>query len=165
LQLIRVIRPRRDQVAPYVVAAHCIGSFLSRLSASRRTVDGMNNNFPNGGNGRGFMPPMRFDHGGHGGGSLGWVIFALELLLLAGIVILLVRAFTAPRFAGPPAGPPPQGKRRFGRPDPLTHARMRYANGEIGRDEYLQITRDLGGTPAPAAAAEEAPTEERPPPD
>ena len=118
----------------------------------------MNNNFPHGGDGRGFMPPMRYEHVGHGGGTLGWVIFALELLLLAGIIVLLVRAFTAPRFAGPPAGPP-QGRRRFGRPDALTHARMRYANGDIGRDEYLQITRDLGGT----AAADEEPTEEPPP--
>jgi hypothetical protein len=33
---------------------------------------------------------------------------------------------------------------------------MRYANGDISREEYLQVTRDLGGTP-------EAPTEELPP--
>jgi uncharacterized membrane protein len=139
------------------VVVHCIGSFHRRLSAFRRTVEDMNNNFPHDGYGRGFMPPMRYEHGGHGGGTLGWVIFALELLLLAGIVILLVRAFTTPRFAGPPAGPP-QGRRRFGRPDPLTHARMRYANGEIGRDEYMQITRDLG-TPGPQ---QDEPMEETP---
>jgi hypothetical protein len=34
---------------------------------------------------------------------------------------------------------------------------MRYANGEISRDEYLQITSDLGGAPAASA---EAPTED-----
>jgi hypothetical protein len=33
---------------------------------------------------------------------------------------------------------------------------MRYANGDISRDEYLEKTRDLGGTP-------EEPTEELPP--
>jgi uncharacterized membrane protein len=123
----------------------------------------MDNNFPHGGDGRGFGPPLRLEQGGHGAGSLGWVIFALELLMLAALVILLVRAFTAPRLAGPPAGPP-RGQRRFGRPDPLTHARMRYASGEIDRDEYLQITRDLGGTPAAAPPPpDEAPTEEGPP--
>jgi hypothetical protein len=33
---------------------------------------------------------------------------------------------------------------------------MRYARGDISRDEYLQATRDLGGEA-------EAPTEELPP--
>jgi uncharacterized membrane protein len=121
----------------------------------------MDNTFPHGGDGPRFLPPMRLEHGGHGGGALGWAIFALELLMLAGIVVLLVRAFTAPRFAGPPGeSGRSRGRRRFGRPDPLAHARMRYASGEIGRDEYLQITRDLGGTPA---APDEAAAEETPP--
>jgi uncharacterized membrane protein len=75
-----------------------------------------------------------------GPSALAWTIFALQLLLLAAIAVLIARSFA---FRPRPAGPP----RRFrGRPDPLTHARMRYANGEISREEYLQVTHDLGGT-------------------
>ncbi len=123
----------------------------------------MNPNFPDN-NFRGGRPIFGPDggFGGHHGGpaALAWVIFALQILLLAAVAVLLVRAFASrgPRFAGPP------GARRFvrrpGPPDPLTHVRMRYANGEISRDEYLQVTRDLGGTPEPQP---ETPTEELPP--
>jgi hypothetical protein len=40
-------------------------------------------------------------------------------------------------------------------PQPLDVVRMRYARGELSRDDYLQATRDLGGAPA-----DEAPTAE-----
>lgn len=101
------------------------------------------------GGGRGFAP-MRFDH--HGGpGVLPWVIFALELLMLAGLAVLLAGAFAwRPRPAGP------RFIHRHGPADPLDLLRYRYARGEMSRDEYLQATRDLGGTP-------DAPTEELPP--
>jgi uncharacterized membrane protein len=84
----------------------------------------------------------------HGGaGSLGWIIFALQLLMLAALAVLLVRAFAwRPRRraqAAPAAG------------DPLELVRYRYASGELTRDEYLQASRDLGGEP-------DAPTEELP---
>jgi uncharacterized membrane protein len=93
------------------------------------------------------------DH--HGGPSaLSWTIFALQLLMLAALAVLLVRAFA---FRPRPAGPPQRRfVRRHGPPDPLTHLRMRYASGDISRDEYLEKTRDLGGTP-------DEPTEELPP--
>jgi uncharacterized membrane protein len=84
--------------------------------------------------------------GHHGGPSaLTWTIFALQLLMLAALAVLLLRAFTIrPRPAGPVQR---RFVRRHGPPDPLTHARMRYANGEINREEYLQVTKDLGGEP------------------
>ena len=109
--------------------------------------------------GRPFFGPDGGGFGHHGGpAALAWVIFALQLLLLAGLAVLLARAFASrPRFAGPPA----HGRRfsrRHGPPDPLAHVRMRYASGDIGRDEYLQVTRDLGGASEP-----DAPTEESPP--
>ena len=117
----------------------------------------MNPNFPD--NFRGGRPLFGPVVGHHGGPpALAWVIFALQLLMLAALAVLLVRAFTrrGPRFAG---GPPPGARgfvrRRPGPPDPLTHVRMRYANGDISRDEYLEKTRDLGGTP-------EEPTDELP---
>jgi hypothetical protein len=114
--------------------------------------------------GRFVFPPDGGFRGYHGGGpsALAWVIFALQLLMLAALAVLLVRAFArrGPRFVGGPPPGPGRGRRfvRHGPPDPLTHVRMRYANGDISREEYLQVTRDLGGTAAP-----DAPTEELPP--
>jgi hypothetical protein len=102
--------------------------------------------------GRPFMPARGFEGHGGGGSTLEWVIFALQLLMLAALAVLLIRAFTrrGPRFAGPPpwvrsrhAGPGAQGQQ--GPHDPVEHLRMRYARGEISRDEYLQATSDLGG--------------------
>ena len=96
--------------------------------------------------GRPFMPGGGFDH--HGGGStLEWVIFALQLLMLAALAVLIARAFMR---RGPGPGRRPMHMRRGGPPDPLHHLQMRYAAGEISRDEYLQAQTDLGG-PAPTA--------------
>jgi len=117
----------------------------------------MDNNFPpfrGGGGGRVFVGPAGFaNHGG--AGVLAWVIFALELLMLAALATLIARSFMwRPR----PAGPGRRFVRRHGPPgppDPLEAVRYRYARGDITRDEYLQMTRDLGGEP-------DAPTEELP---
>jgi uncharacterized membrane protein len=105
--------------------------------------------------------PMQQGHvewggGPHGGGgdSLEWVLFALLLLLILLVIAQLALALMRrPRFGGPrhmrrgmhasPGGAP------WGRPDPLSIARMRYARGEIGRDEYVQLAQDLGGEPEP----------------
>jgi hypothetical protein len=100
----------------------------------------MNPNFPD--NFRGGRPFFEVHHSGPP--ALDWAIFALQLLMLAALAVLLVRAFT---FRPRPAGPPPRRFRRHGPPDPLTAVRMRYASGDISRDEYLEKTRDLGGTP------------------
>jgi hypothetical protein len=60
-------------------------------------------------------------------------------------------------WARPLAGPSrPPGGRELGGPDPLEVVRMPYARGELNRDDYVQATRDLGGTPA-----DEAPTAEQ----
>ena len=97
---------------------------------------------------------VEWQWGRHGGGSdsLEWVIFALLLVVILLLVALLALALTRRmrfrgrhfehRLHGPPGGGPP-----FGRPDPLSIARMRYARGEIGRDEFVQLTQDLGGEP------------------
>ena len=107
-------------------------------------------------------PPMQRQivewGGGHRGGgvdSLEWVIFALLLVLIllaiAQIALILMRRRRFGRhfrggLHGPgPGGPPSPGGPPWGRPDPLGIARMRYARGEISRDEYAQLVRDLGG--------------------
>ena len=92
------------------------------------------------GHGRGFFPGPAFDAHHGGGSTLGWVIFALQLLMLAGLAVLLARAFVRPRLAGP----------RFRKGPPLEVARYRYARGELSRDEYLQVVSDLGGEELPA---------------
>ena len=107
-------------------------------------------NYDNNGHGPGFFPGPAFDAHHGGGSTLGWVVFALQLLMLAALGVLLARAFMAPRFArsgrkGPGPGPG----------DPLEVARFRYARGELSRDEYLQVVRDLGGP-------DDAPTQDLP---
>jgi hypothetical protein len=116
----------------------------------------MNSNPPFPNRGGTFFGPA-YHHGGPS--ALAWTIFALQLLLLLGLAALLVSALAGPRlrpwarpFPGPAArrsDPEP------GRHEPLEVVRMRYARGELSRDDYLQATRDLGGTPA-----DEAPTAE-----
>ena len=66
------------------------------------------------------------------------VVLAL-LVLLAVWLATNIRRQSTP-IAGPPH--PPQ--------DPaLTEARMRYARGEISREDFLRITGDLSGAPPP----------------
>jgi uncharacterized membrane protein len=81
--------------------------------------------------------PMRIEDNHHPG-ALGWVIFALELLMLAALIFLIVRSFMPARRRSAPA-------------QPLAQLQMRYANGQISRDEYLQAERDLRGEELPAS--------------
>jgi uncharacterized membrane protein len=95
------------------------------------------------------MNEYPFDHRGdplvlyhHGGpGALSWTIFALQLLLLVALAALLASAFAGSRWGRRPA--PAGGPARSA--DPLEVVRLRYARGEIDRDQYLLATRDLGG--------------------
>jgi len=91
--------------------------------------------FPRGDGGRMFL-----ERAGGGGGwpdGLSWVIFAVLLaLLLFAIVSLALTAYW--RSQG--------GTMRGGALDELD---LRYARGEIGRDEYLQRRADLGGPAVP----------------
>ena len=96
------------------------------------------------GGGRGFGGGFLTYHEG-GPGAFGWTVFALQLVLVLGVAWLLAsvvlrgrigrRAAAPPLAAGGPAG------------DPLGVLRMRYARGELGRDEYLQASADLGAPP------------------
>ena len=97
------------------------------------------------GGGRGFGGSGFLTYHEGGPGALGWTVFALQLVLVLGVAWLLAsvvlrgrpgrRAPAAPLAAAGPSG------------DPLGVLKMRYARGELGRDEYLQASADLGAPP------------------
>lgn len=102
------------------------------------------------GRGFGYGPALRI-HEQMGNTPLQWATFALVLL-----IVLTLGALIVARLAG-------GGRhRRFGRRrmlhrhgvDPLDVLRVRFASGQITRDEFLQATSDL---------AHEAPTQPQPP--
>jgi putative membrane protein len=82
-----------------------------------------------------------------GGGwpdGLSWVMFAILLVLLLIAVVSLALALYDRSHDKAPA-PSSSGA--------LTELDLRYARGELGRDEYLQRRADLGGRPAPPLEA------------
>ena len=81
----------------------------------------------------------------HFGGFL-FLLVLLVLVVLA--VVLIVRTVQSRK---PPLAEPPWRSMQPAAPpvDPVfSELRMRYARGEIGRDEYLQRVADLGYGPA-----------------
>ena len=107
--------------------------------------------YPRGGGGG----QLFVEHAGNAGGwpdGLSWVMFALLLLLfLIAVASLALALYDRSHRSVAPA---PSGA--------LGELELRYARGEIGRDEYLQRRADLGGAPAPAS---EATTVVAPPPE
>lgn len=97
-------------------------------------------------------------------GLVGWLAPLLIVAMLVGLAVwVITRSTRQPpaAAAGPGAGwmPPPPV------PDPaLEHARMQYAQGELGRDEFLRLSGDLGGpTPVVGAASGDVSDEEATP--
>lgn len=94
-------------------------------------------------------PPM-WDHGWWG--IFGGIVPSLLLLILIGVGVWAVLRFTSRRAASGAAGvgtiPVRDGA--------LEELRFRYARGEIGREEFVQRSRDLGsvnqepGEPSPS---------------
>lgn len=73
-----------------------------------------------------------------------WLMPLLMLLVVAGVTLWTVSRLTAERrpvAVGPsPVAPPPAAS-----PDAaLERVRMRYASGEMTRDEFVRFSRDLG---------------------
>src|SRR6266536_4962699 len=98
--------------------------------------------FPQGGFRGGFAEHV----GGGGPSDLAWVIFALLLvLLLLVLVSLALDAYYRSQGSRPMVkwlGPGPPGFAPGGRA--LAVLGVRYARGEISRDDYLQARDDLG---------------------
>jgi putative membrane protein len=99
------------------------------------------------------------DHGWWWG--FGWVPLVLMAILIGVVVWAVLRSTRTANVQ--PAPPPPAPPR-----DPvIEEVRLRYARGEISREEFLQRTQDLSGValassegPPPAAPA---PSEGPPP--
>ena len=91
-----------------------------------------------------------WEHGG-GPGPLGWAIFALLLAAVVLGVIALGAWFTSGRASrvALEASRPAEAA-----DEALKALRLRYARGEIGRDDFLRASEDLGaGPPVPPAPA------------
>src|SRR5690348_4108557 len=91
--------------------------------------------------------------GAHGGpGVLGVIFFVVLLALAIVAIVALVRMLRTPRpLIAAPAGP----ALARGEDSALAELRMRYARGDIERDDFLARMRDLGGV---------APETQAPPP-
>jgi putative membrane protein len=86
--------------------------------------------------------------GGHGFGHHGLWFFGLVplilLVVLIGVGIWAVLRVTSRRTLDAATAPVPAGPR----PDAaLEEVRLRYARGEMSREEFAQRSRDLGGIP------------------
>lgn len=95
---------------------------------------------------------------------LGWLVPVLILLGLAALVLWAVLRLTERRL--PTAMSPPWSPVSHRPGDPAQeHARLRYAKGEMSREEFLQISADLfegatGTRSAPAPGDTPAPGDE-----
>jgi putative membrane protein len=82
-------------------------------------------------------------HGGDGPHVFAWLLLALLLVLLVGLVVAIAarwgglhRGVAAAGILGSKAGA-----------DARELVRLRYARGEIDRETFLQMSQDLGGGP------------------
>ena len=75
------------------------------------------------------------------------------MLLFAVVLALAVFAFVrfvdhgGPRHAGPPPYPPSPPSPPSPSDQAVAQARLRYANGQLSREEYFRILADLGAAP------------------
>jgi hypothetical protein len=106
------------------------------------------NTYPNG-RGFGFAPNIVAFHAHAGNTPLQWATFSLVLLIALTLGALVIARFARGGHRGSGYGPPRMKMHGPGRPDPLEILRMRFASGQITRDELLQGTADLTGAAPP----------------
>lgn len=75
---------------------------------------------------------------------MSWLLVALVILLVGVVVYFAVGYASRPV---PPAAP--AAAARASRQDLLALVALRYANGDITREEFLRMTSDLGGSAVP----------------
>ena len=111
-----------------------------------------------GGNNEYWNEGMRHAHDGWWGGPLHVILFLLLLALLVAGGVWLFQRFARGGLA-PAAAVGSAAGARSGAPDPaVATLRMRYASGEISRDEFQQALADLGGDAGSPAGGGTAPT-------
>jgi len=90
----------------------------------------------------------------HGPGAFGWLLFVVLLgALIFGAVALATRLFGSRSHVTPSQATPVLPARDSA----LEALRLRYARGEVSREEFLRVSADLGH-PGPS---EEGPDEEQ----
>jgi uncharacterized membrane protein len=94
--------------------------------------------------------PLQFQNFGHGGHHpLAWIFVLVVILLVVIVVYYAIRYANRP--FDPTAGVAAMGVAASPGRDILGVVALRYANGEIGRDEFLRMSADLGGPPVPGS--------------
>lgn len=89
-------------------------------------------------------------HWNHGYGmGLGWVLVLLGLLILAALIILVVRSFTAGSSTGWHGPPSQHGWQPPGRSNARAILEERLARGEVTPEQYREIVRTLDETSPP----------------
>jgi len=84
-------------------------------------------------------------HAGHG--IFAWLFLILFAILVAAAIFALIRLAKRPAGGAGPATAPV-----LPTDSALQELRVRYARGDIGREEYMQRATDLGDPNLPAAA-------------
>jgi hypothetical protein len=103
----------------------------------------MNTYPPFQGRGFGYGPNLVAFHEHAANSPLEWATFSLVLLIALTLGALIIMRLARGGRRRHMHGPPVMKMRGAGAPDPLEVLRMRFASGQISRDEYLQTAADL----------------------
>lgn len=103
------------------------------------------------------LRPEHIGRGVGGGDVLHWIFTLAFLALVVILAVWLIQNMRRPAMVGGPASRPLPPRPMSSVETALAEARMRYARGEMTREQFLQINADLGGAPP-----EQPPTYEPP---
>ena len=98
---------------------------------------------------------MRHAHDGWWGGPFHAIVLLLLLGLLVAGAVWLVRRFSRGGFAPAVAGPAVMPTALVAADPAVAALRMRYASGEVSREEFQQAMKDLGGVAGPPPSGDD----------